>query len=53
MQTIKNSDGKTICRVECEDRLMEIVYKGCRSRLWFDEAGLFHQIHERRSPPKG
>lgn len=53
MQTIKNSAGKTICRVECNHRLIEIVYKGCRSWLWFDETGRFYQIHEPRSPLGG
>ena len=48
MRTIKNSAGKTICRVECNHRLIEIVHKGCRSWLWFDETGCFHQIHEPR-----
>lgn len=52
METVKNAGGKTICRVDLERRQIEIVHKGCLSRLWFDDYGGFHQRHERRPPPE-
>lgn len=52
METVKNAGGKTICRVDLERRQIEIVHKGCLSRLWFDDCGDFHQCHERRPLPE-
>lgn len=46
METIKNAQGKTICRADETTRRFEIVFKGVRSIVWFDENGLLHQEHE-------
>jgi hypothetical protein len=35
MQTIKNSTGKTICRVDTQDKLVEIVHKGVKTLIRF------------------
>lgn len=51
MKTIKNTAGKTICRVDLRTRQFEIVHKGCRSRIWFDDVGRFHQAHDPRTTP--
>lgn len=45
METVKNLDGKTICRVDLEHRQIEIVFKGNKSLIWFDPSGQLHQIH--------
>lgn len=50
MEKVKNAAGKTICCIDRRRRQIEIVFKGCRSRIWFDESGQFHQRHEHRSP---
>lgn len=35
MQNIKNSIGKTICRVDSEDKLVEILHKGVKTLIKF------------------
>ena len=35
MQTIKNSVGKTICRVDTQDMLVEILHKGIKTLIRF------------------
>lgn len=52
METVKNATGKTICRVDHIRKHIEIVHKGCWSRLWFDEVGHFHECHEHGPSPE-
>lgn len=47
MEKIKNAAGKTIFQVNLQCRYIEIVHKGCWSRLWFDDIGRLRQHHER------
>lgn len=35
MQKVKNSVGKTICRVDTEDKLVEIQHKGIKTLIRF------------------
>lgn len=35
MQKIKNSVGKTICRVDTQDKLVEILHKGIKTLIRF------------------
>ena len=50
METIKNLDGKTICRADLRNKRIEIVFKGNRSFVWFDRTGQLQQIHEVAGP---
>lgn len=50
METVKNLDGKTVCRADLERQQIEIVFKGNKSLVWFDPAGRLHQIHEPTEP---
>ncbi|EPD33669.1 hypothetical protein HMPREF9306_00424 [Propionimicrobium lymphophilum ACS-093-V-SCH5] len=45
MEKIKNAAGKTICRADSRLKQIEIVHKGLRSLIWFDEQGRLCQRH--------
>ena len=35
MQNVKNSDGKTICQVDDQGKLVEILHKGVKTLIKF------------------
>lgn len=39
MQTIKNANGKTVCRIDANNRKVEIVHKGIKTTVTFLESG--------------
>jgi len=42
MQDIKNSAGKLICRVDAEEKMVEIVHKGVRTVIYMHDDGSYN-----------
>lgn len=42
MQDIKNSAGKLICRIDAEEKMVEIVHKGIRTIILMHDDGSYN-----------
>ncbi|MBI6873411.1 MULTISPECIES: hypothetical protein [Clostridium] len=41
MQSIKNSSGKLVCRIDSSQKIVEIVHKGIRTVIRFLDDGTY------------
>lgn len=48
MQNIKNANGKLICKVDSDSKVIEIVFKGYKTIIQFFENGKMQVINEEK-----
>lgn len=46
MQKVKNSAGKTICKVDAQEKLVEILHKGVITKIKFLPNGSIEVVDE-------